>query len=108
VGPSIKNGVIALVKLDKSVASADDVACIPPANYNFDVSFPDGDLDAFTAGWGRTLTSSGTIIKSREVNVPMVADDTCENKYQSILGLGFEYGFSVFVPKSKMLPCRDK
>lgn len=65
------------------------VACIPPSNYDFDVGFPDGEQEAFVAGWGYTnLAVSNTVTKLREIRVPMVDDLTCETKYQEILDTG--------------------
>ena len=79
---------IALLKLAEPVLDATKVACIPTTNYNLDDSFPDGNTEAFAAGWGVVLKngqfSNGPVIKAREVKVPIVDDQTCETIYEQV------------------------
>jgi len=91
--PSILSNDIALLKLAEPVVDATKVACIPTTNYNLDDSFPDGNTEAFAAGWGVVLQNGqfqGPIINAREVKVPIVDDHTCETIYEQVK-IQFDY-----------------
>ena len=103
---------IALLKLESNVVGGDSTAgtiCIPPVSINIDDNFP-VDNTAFAAGWGYVgETTQQTVIKAKEVMVPLVEDDTCKSTYTAVAdGFGWladngEVRLSYFFPLATRL-----
>ena len=76
-----------MLKLESNVVGGDSTAgtiCIPPVSINIDDNFP-VDNTAFAAGWGYMDENiKQTLIKAKEVMVPLVEDATCETAYAGV------------------------
>ena len=86
---------IALMKLKENVVGGDSNAgtvCIPPVSVNIDDNFP-VDNTAFAAGWGFVGENiMPTLIKAKEVMIPLVEDDICKNTYIDVANLWLDNG----------------